>query len=635
MSLFVAALALLAPAASPEGRPFKITVVDEQTSRGVPSIELRTVNQVAHVTDSRGVVAFHEPGLMGTSVFFHVQGHGYEYPKDGFGYRGKALDVVEGGSTTLKVKRLNIAERLYRVTGAGIYRDTMLLGEEPPTRAPVLNAQVFGSDSVVNGVYGGRLHWFWGDTSRPGYPLGNFHVPGATSRLPADGGLDPEVGVDLDYYRDDKGFAKETARMPGPGPTWIGGLTVLRDGAGRERMFAVYAKVRGALEVYERGLAEWESAAERFVRVTTFPKDAPIYPDGHTFQRSEGGVTYVYFANPYPLTRVRADADALGDLSQYETFTPLRPRLRSPGWLLDRDHGGRVRYDWRRGAPPVGHREQVQMIQDGSLRDDEALFPLRAADTGARVIAHGGSVYWNRFRRRWVMIAVEWLGHSALGEVWFAEADTPLGPWVYARKVVTHEKYSFYNPKQHPYFDKDGGRMIFFEGTYTATFSGNDQATPRYDYNQIMYKLDLSDPRLNLPVAVYRHSGPGGPDWYGPLHRHGPQRDARSIAFFALDRPAPGSVPVFEARADDGGLALTTTPPPPTPAARPVEPVFYGLPPDARSAPLATAALHEYVSDDGTRRTYSTEPILAGHRRAPRPVCLVWINPTQVELPPG
>ena len=82
--------------------------------------------------------------------------------------------------------------------------------------------------------------------------------------------------------------------------------------------------------------------------------------------------------------------------------------------------------------------------------------------------------------------------------MWYAEADAPVGPWGAAVKVVTHDRYSFYNPKQHPMFDKDGGRIIFFEGTYTHTFSGNPDATPRYDYNQIMYRLDLSDPRLAM-----------------------------------------------------------------------------------------------------------------------------------------
>ena len=48
------------------------------------------------MTDSNGIVAFDEPGLMGSKVFFHVKSHGYEYPKDGFGYRGVALETQAG-----------------------------------------------------------------------------------------------------------------------------------------------------------------------------------------------------------------------------------------------------------------------------------------------------------------------------------------------------------------------------------------------------------------------------------------------------------------------------------------------------------------------------------------------------------
>ena len=89
------------------------------------------------------------------------------------------------------------------------------------------------------------------------------------------------------------------------------------------------------------------------------------------------------------------------------------------------------------------------------------------------MLSSSGSVYWNAYRKRWVMIVAQAFGGpSFLGETWYAEADTPLGPWVYARKIVTHERYSFYNPKQHPFFDEKGGQVIYFEGTYTATFSG-------------------------------------------------------------------------------------------------------------------------------------------------------------------
>jgi hypothetical protein len=87
---------------------------------------------------------------------------------------------------------------------------------------------------------------------------------------------------------------------------------------------------------------------------------------------------------------------------------------------------------------------------------------------------------------------------SFLGEIWFSEADSLLGPWLRATKVVTHHRYSFYNPVHHPFFDQQEGRLIYFEGTYTNAFSGTKEKTPRYDYNQIMYRLDLSDPRLRL-----------------------------------------------------------------------------------------------------------------------------------------
>jgi hypothetical protein len=178
-------------------RPFAITVVDEQTGRGVPLVELRTVNGIRLWTDSAGVAVFDEPGLMDRPVFFHVLSHGYEFPRDGFGFRGKALKVLPGGSAKLTIRRINIAERIYRVTGAGIYRDSVLLGRRSPIKAPLLNGQVLGSDSVLNAVYRGKIYWFWGDTNRPGYPLGNFDTSGATSALPAKGGLDPESGVDL------------------------------------------------------------------------------------------------------------------------------------------------------------------------------------------------------------------------------------------------------------------------------------------------------------------------------------------------------------------------------------------------------------------------------------------------------
>ncbi len=105
------------------------------------------------------------------------------------------------------------------------------------------------------------------------------------------------------------------------------------------------------------------------------------------------------------------------------------------------------------------------------------------------------------------MIASEAQGATGLGEVWYSEAELPEGPWVHALKIITHankpgDAHDFYNPTQHPFLDREGGRVIYLEGSYVNTFSGNPHPTPYYEYNQIMYRLDLADPRLKLPAAT-------------------------------------------------------------------------------------------------------------------------------------
>lgn len=623
LAMGVVIAAVFATAARAEERYFAIRVVDEDTGRGVPLVELRTVNGVCYYTDSNGLVAFDEPGLMGRRVFFFIESHGYEFPADGFGTRGAALTPLPGKSATLKIKRLNVAERLYRVTGAGIYRDSVLLGEKVPLREPVLNAQVFGSDSVMNAVYRGKIYWFWGDTNWPAYPLGNFHTPGAVSELPENGGLDPAEGVDLQYFVGENGFARPTAQMEGEGPTWISGVTVLRDEDGRERLFADYAKIRPPLSVYRRGMIEWNDEQARFEHVADIPAGAPLHSAGHTFQHEENGVRYVYFANPYPLMRVQATPKAFLDSSQYEAFTCLVDGSRLEQPQLDRDSDGRLRYAWRRNTPVVGPSEQKKLVEAGVMQPHEGLLQLRDRDTGRTVVAHGGSVYWNAHRRRWVMIAVEIGGESSfLGEVWLAEADTPVGPWAYAVKVVTHNQYSFYNPKQHPMFDQDGGRIIYFEGTYTYTFSGNPVATPRYDYNQVMYRLDLDDPRAALPVAIY-----GSPET--PLSTWSTQPPAEfawnKIAFFALDRPRNDAVPIYRIEGEHGER-LVASPVDAVDAA----PLFYALPADAAERPKTVAPLYEFVHPESGRRVYTTDLQWRkeGYQRVEEPLCYVWPNPT-------
>jgi hypothetical protein len=623
-------------------RVFRIQVVDEETGRGVPLVELKTVNQIRYVTDSNGVAAIDEPGFFGRKVFFFVASHGYEAAKDGFGYRGRALEIQEGGSARISIRRLNIAERLYRVTGAGIYRDSALTGDAVPTREPLLSGMVLGQDSVVSAVYRGTIHWFWGDTNRPDYPLGNFHVPGATSELPGRGGLDPAAGVDLAYFVDERGFARPTAPLPGDGPTWISGLIVLRDGQGRERMFANYVKVRKVLEVYQHGLVEFDPATQRFEKRAQFPEGGAFtgeYPSGHPFLYRDQGIEYVYYANPYPLVRVPAEPDQIGNVESFEAFTCLKPGTTRAYEQLDRGPAGTLRYGWKRKTQVLPQPEQNKLITAGRIKASEALLNLRDVDTGKTVLAHGGSVYWNAYRGRWVMISVESFGSASfLGEVWFAEADTPLGPWVYARKIVTHDKYSFYNPKQHPMFDKENGRIIFFEGTYTTTFSGNDNPTARYDYNQVMYRLDLSDRRLALPVAIYEVPSNGGASrLVTKSGAHMPPAAERSpIAFFAPERAGIGTIPVYEHFEPDGGQMLRVGTNDGTADESTGRPLFFVLRDDPQRSSLATVRLYEYPEGDGKQRKYSVHapaPLAAGRpAQSARVLGRVWRNPARQRL---
>ncbi|MDE2643124.1 MAG: hypothetical protein OSB55_10275 [Verrucomicrobiota bacterium] len=605
-------LCALGQAELPPSALFAIRVVDAETGRGVPMVELETVNHLRFYTDSNGTVAFREPGLMGRQIFFHVRSHGYEYPKDSFGYRGVRLKTTPGTEAVLKLKRLNIAERLYRVTGAGIYRDNRLLGRSAPIEQPLLNGMVFGSDSVVTAVYRGKLHWFWGDTNRPSYPLGNFHVPFATSLLPGQGGLDPGLGVNLTYAVGKNGFAKEAAKMPGKGPTWIDGLVVLPDKNQRPRLLAQYVKIKSPLTVYERGVVQFDDERQQFGHRATFPKDAPLYPHGHPFLHGAAdGQEYVYFAGGMPLVRVRASLVSYLDPSQYETYTFLPA---GSGSDVQRNPDGSLKFEWRGGQPKLDLKQVNKLIAEKRIRAGESPVHLIDIETGKPVLTQQGSVYWNEHRQRWVMVISQSFGSSMLGEIWFAEASRPEGPWVYARKIVTHDDYSFYNPKQHPYFAKDGGRTLFFEATYTSTFSGNKHPTPLYDYNQVMYRLELDDPRLNLPVPVYERPGDAGSTWSTVRHGNAAPR------FFALLKPAVGTIPIGWDEKTGRLVRL----------AKAADALFHAAADPSALGRDYLVPLHEWTRANQAQTIYSHDdrpPSDEKWQRSKEPLCHVWPLP--------
>jgi hypothetical protein len=617
------------PESQAANRYFTIRVVDRQTQRGIPLVELRTVNSIRYCTDSQGIIAFDEPGLMNRDVFFFVESHGYTFPKDGFGMQGRRLKTRPGHTEVLEVDRLNLAERLYRITGQGVYRDSLLVGLPVPVKYPALNGQVMGQDSVFTCLYQGRLFWFWGDTNRPSYPLGNFAMSGAVSALPEHGGLDPEIGVDLTYFVDDKGFSRPVAPMKDRGLIWLDGIMTVPDQNARMRMLARFTRLKSLTEVLERGLMVFNDQTQRFEVIVRSGLDfLPFSNTGHAFPVSIEEQRYYYFTSPSPVgvrMRVQALYGQATDPNGYEILTMLRS--------TEADESASEPYCWRRFGDLLNETKLSKAALIQTLEKEVTDLNVHDIETGKAVVPHNGTVYYNTYRERWIAIFCQRFGDSsALGEIWFAEADTPTGPWGYARKIVTHNKYSFYNPKHHPLFDKDQGRRIFFEGTYTHTFSGTlAAATPRYDYNQIMYGLDLADPRLCLPVPVYRLEN-GAYLLGDDVNEAGQWDEVESIPFHAMapERAADDLQAVFALNSNVNGkhsTRLTTErPDPETPA------LFYALEtvsPAEDSDMLVS--LYEYRNPSTDRYAYLADPqgLQADWKRNREPLCRVWKAPAR------
>jgi hypothetical protein len=607
-SFTAVAIAILAGPGSLTASPFVIKVVDDVTGRGVPLVQLKTVNDVDFWTDSAGIVALDEPGFEGRDVYLHLHSPGYELPPDMFDFRGVKLKPVKDGKAEIKVKRTQIAERLYRITGEGIYRDSILAGLPAPLTEPVLNALVLGQDSVVAAPYKGRIFWTWGDTNRLSFPLGNFCTSGAFSDLPGKGGLDPDKGINLEYLTAEDGFVKPMCKLPGGGLIWVESLAAVPDATGNERLVARVARHKNLEETRDWHLMVYNDERREFESVQRWDIHEG-HLAAHAFRAQTNGVDYLYLC---PDLRVRRTVEAMRNLAGYEVFTCVAGdgKWHGDATEVDRDENKRVRYSWKAGATWLLPEQRDQLKRRGTLKHEETARPLVDFSHGKPFDAGLGSVFWNLWRQRWIDIF-----SGSPGEIWFAEADTPLGPWGYAVKVAEHGDYNFYNPTQHPFFDQDGGRLVYFEGTYTDSFSGAKVKTPRYDYNQIMYRLTLSDPRLSIPLPVYQI---GNGKTARLAMRESVARDnawasVRSAPFFAVppSRAGENFVPVYQAK--EGSLGLT-------PAAEDGKPLFQGY----RAAGEGRVPLVPRREADGAM-SYVAEP-----DSKEKPLCYVWRNPAPV-----
>lgn len=440
---------LLAGTAVDAGEPFRIEIVDRSNGWPVPLVELETVHGVKFVSDNNGLIAFDAAELMGRETWCGVRGFGYGVAKDGFGVEGVRFTPRPGGRARVDVERRIIAKRLGRITGAGVFCESQKLGEEEAWA----ESGVVGCDSVQSAVLDGKLFWVWGDTSLARHPLGIFDGTAARTPLRPLERLEPPVRLAFDYYRDPAGVPKAIARMPGSGPTWLTGLARVQDAAGATRLVATFLKIKPPLDACRAGLCVWDTDAEQFHELTTIwersgdePRGPPLLEGHPVAWQDPAGRPWLLFGNPFPCIRCPATFEAWADPKTWEPVA----------------------------APKVLH--------DAG---------------GGSVKPHSGSIAWSPWRKRWVAVFMEKFGKpSAFGELWYAEAGSPLGPWGTAVKVVSHENYTFYNPRIHPEFTDERSPVLIFEATFTRQFADTPPPVARHDYNQVLYRLDLDDAAL-------------------------------------------------------------------------------------------------------------------------------------------
>lgn len=587
---------------------FAFRFVDAASGRGVPLVRVQAFAE-EHWSDSQGFIAYCHPDHLDETVNFEIFSYGYGLPG---GWTSASILTERGGSQTIALERKMVAERLYRITGTGIYRDSVLLGLTTPLEQPLLNGLVAGSDTAATTIYRGKVFWIWQDTDRIGYPLGNFRGTSAVSDLEQAGGLSPHVGVNLTYFVNPDGFAKPISEdFPPQGPVWMAGLVSLPDATGEERLFASYVKVEGLNAPLDAGVMRFDDETKEFKRVVTnLLEEGFVHPDGHAFKFAHDDGEYVYYPGRL---RIPATAEAIMDRTTYEQFSPYGPD-NSSNLMVDTD--GKLDYAFR---PNARHVTSELLRNAGIGREQDLDGHDVDIATGKGLVILSPSVVWNPYRQRFLRIS-QALG--PMGDLYHAEADTPMGPWVYAQRVIEHPGYTFYNPFHHPEFDQDGGRVIFLEATYVDSFTTPKPVpTPRYNYNQVMYRLALDDPRLTVPVAFYQVEGE-----FLTNRELSEEGDGLIASFFAYDRPAEAALPVAWSGAACEPRTLELSPDPKS------RPLFYAFPPDATPS-SHHVALYEYRHPDG-RRVYDTEDAdLPEFERQAAPLAYVWKNPVRVKLP--
>jgi hypothetical protein len=267
-------------------------------------------------------------------------------------------------------------------------------------------------------------------------------------------------------------------------------------------LFALYAKVQGLGPPLWWGALVWNTTESRFDELSRWNTSvAPFLQDGVLGAQATVGVDgYIYFTSAYPQYRVPAHPASFAALpTTYEGWSCLENGTTVADNRVERGSSGKPVWQWRLATEAPSEDDEKHKLN---------LWPAGRwlSLNNGTVQLQRGSTHWNDALGRFVLV-----GSADPGTVWVAAADkgAPIeGPYRTAVLVAAHNSTgstlspqgsitsratNLYNPTQHPFLTDplSSPTTIFFSGTYCTSFAPQEHKTPLYDYNSLMYRVDL------------------------------------------------------------------------------------------------------------------------------------------------
>ena len=525
----IGAMAASQPSANSDTIPFYIQVVDEDTGRGVPLVQISTQDWCVWWTDSNGIAAITDPDLQSdpaTQIWVYTGTWGYTDPANNLEDPGRLFTVMPGTFARVEIRRNIRAERLYRFTGMGVFKDSLLAGLATPLSDPTdptQAANVAGQDSTQVALYKGRAMYFFGDTLVRQQAFGVMQSTGASTALDAD----VSSFLELEYFSADNGTSPAPMVPVDEAFTWVQAFATVNPGTESEALLGFYAIHDGdSMNTTGYGSMRWDDSAGHFQLLVNFTATGQtqycttpscfyvLWEGAHSLVATAAGEpceagdkgAYVYLACPTPLVRFPATPEAFESFDLWESYTPLKEgdTLAQPDPQLERDpETGALVYGWKLGTGALGPDDEQEFINRGVMSLEESMFwgTTVDAETGDALTLSGGDIQWNEHRQRWVYISQR--DDDIEGQVWYSESAELIGPYDTAVKIISHEddddiehnlgSYTFYNVVQLAFAAE--GANIYIAGTLDAATDMDNSAranVPRYDYNNMVYRLDLN-----------------------------------------------------------------------------------------------------------------------------------------------